>query len=157
MVRGWRFRSDRISGACLELQKTANVRIDWLAQSKRGYSAMGTYTIVQSAAQCCSSERLEQHWSRVNAELQLGVNCGHWNRYVEWGLATCWMSCMQTLRHARATCTVTSGCTVSCNIQFLSFIRTSASRGPEFQPRPRHGLTWDDLCSFPRTDATVLF
>ena len=32
---------------------------------------MGTYTIVQSAAQCCSSEHLEQHWNRVNAELQM--------------------------------------------------------------------------------------
>ena len=39
---------------------------------------------------------------------------------------------------------------------FLSLIHMSASRGPGFQPRPRHGLTWDDLCSFSRTDATVL-
>ena len=50
-----------------------------------------------------------------------------------------------------------------CNIQqhrhlqhSVSFIRMSASRGPGFQPRLRRGLTWDDLCSFPQTDATVL-
>ena len=141
MVRGWRFCSDQSSGDWLEPQKTANFSVNSLvlkvAPSECRYFADRTYTVPQWAVGAsangtyttCGQQRTGAAVGGRSNTGDVEVPCCRWRS------AAC-VFC--NMRHV-GRLVVCKRCVFTCNLQLLSLIRMSASRGPGLKPRPRHG------------------